>query len=413
MKSLTVNFKDVQGGASRAAYRIHQALRSCGVESRMLVREKSIDDWTVEAPSGRMNKVDAVVRPMLGNIVKRALSTKSQNYHSVALLRSSFPDRINRADADIVHLHWIYQEMMSVEDIARIRKPVVWTLHDMWPFCGGEHYTEDFRWRDGYLANNRPPYESGIDLNRWIWNRKRKAWKQPMTIVAPSRWLAGCARESLLMRGWQVETIHNALDTDVWAPIPRLHARELLNLPKNAKLLVFGAIGGGKDPRKGLDLLFSALQCLRGQVDGLELIVFGQSPPRNPPDLGFRVHWTGHLHDDLSLRVLYSAADAMLITSRQDNLPNTGVEALACGRPVIAFDVGGLPDIVTHQKTGWLAKAFDAEDLARGIAWVLSDPARHAGLCDNARADAVSRFACKAVAQQYQALYERVASGNR
>jgi len=280
----------------------------------------------------------------------------------------------------------------------------------MWPFCGGEHYTEDFRWREGYQSRNRPPYERGLDLNRWIWNRKRKAWKRPMTIVSPSTWLAGCARASVLMKDWPVQTIHNAVDTDAWAPVPRREARHLLNLPLNTKLLVFGALRGGQNVRKGLDLLVASLQHLRGQVEGLELIVFGQSRPESAPELGFPVHFTGHLHDDLSLRVLLSAADAMLIPSRQDNLPNTGVEALACGTPVIAFDVGGLPDIVIHRKTGWLAKAFNTEDLARGMSWVVSDAARHMELCENARARAVANFSYNVVATQYLDLYNGLVS---
>lgn len=410
MKSLTVNFKDLEGGASRAAYRIHHALRAFNVDSRMWVGQQESDDWTVLAPPGKINKAFAKLRPVIGDALNRVLHTANSNLHSAAVLPSGHPTQINRSDADVVHLHWLCREMMSIEDIGRIEKPVVWTIHDMWPFCGGEHYTEDFRWREGYQSRNRPPYERGLDLNRWIWNRKRKAWKRPMTIVSPSTWLAGCARASVLMKDWPVQTIHNAVDTDAWAPVPRREARHLLNLPLNTKLLVFGALRGGQNVRKGLDLLVASLQHLRGQVEGLELIVFGQSRPESAPELGFPVHFTGHLHDDLSLRVLLSAADAMLIPSRQDNLPNTGVEALACGTPVIAFDVGGLPDIVIHRKTGWLAKAFDTEDLARGMSWVVSDAARHMELCENARARAVANFSYNVVATQYLDLYNGLVS---
>jgi glycosyltransferase involved in cell wall biosynthesis len=132
-------------------------------------------------------------------------------------------------------------------------------------------------------------------------------------------------------------------------------------------------------------------------VRGLELVVFGQRAPKSPPSLGFPIHYTGHLHDDLSLRALYSSADAMAIPSRQDNLPNTGVEAHACGTPVVAFNTGGLPDIVEHKRTGYLAKAFETEDLAQGIAWVLAQ--RDIGqLGQQAREGAVVRFSEGAVA---------------
>jgi glycosyltransferase involved in cell wall biosynthesis len=203
--------------------------------------------------------------------------------------------------------------------------------------------------------------------------------------------------------------VPNCLDTTRWAPLEQTLARDLLGLPRDVPLLLFGAMGGGRDPRKGFDLLSGALEHLRGEMPGLELVIFGQLAPRNPPDLGFPVHYTGHLHDDLSLRALYSAADALVVPSRQDNLPNTAVEAQACGTPVVAFNIGGLPDLVEHQRTGYLAKAFETEDLAEGIRWVFqhSDKAK---LRKSARDYAEQFFNLKVVAQQYTDVYEKVIS---
>lgn len=228
-----------------------------------------------------------------------------------------------------------------------------------------------------------------------------------MHIVTPSRWLADCVRESPLMCDWPVSVIPNPIDTERWRPIDQTLARVLLGLPNNVPLLLFGAMGGSRDPRKGFDLLQAALQHLRGQIQGLELVVFGQLRPKDPPDLRFPVHYTGHLHDDLSLRVLYSAADALVVPSRVDNLPNTGVEAMACGTPVVAFDVCGLPDIVVHGQTGYLARPFDSEDLALGILWVLGDAERGAALGRAARARAEREFSYERVAAMYTEVYAR------
>jgi glycosyltransferase involved in cell wall biosynthesis len=170
-------------------------------------------------------------------------------------------------------------------------------------------------------------------------------------------------------------------------------------------LLLFGALGGGGDPRKGFDLLLDALTQMRAERDDLHLVVFGQLAPRQPPDLGFPIHYTGHLHDDLTLRVLYSAADLLVVPSRQEAFGQTASEAHACGTPVVAFNTGGLPDIVDHQRTGYLAHAFDSEDLAAGIQWVL---AAGQSLRDNARQRAVERFAYPVVAEQYRRVYEGV-----
>ncbi len=407
MKLILLNHSDINGGAARAAYRIHHALRQSGVDSRMCVDSATSGDWTAQGPATKLRKGWAKIRPTLGGApFKPVFKTGNPIIHSPAILPSGRVAALNNSDADVLHLHWVQGEMLSIADIGRLRKPVVWTLHDMWAFCGAEHYTEEFRWREGYRKGNRPSYESGFDLNRWTWERKRKHWQRPMHIVTPSHWLAQSVRESALMRDWPVSVIPNPIDTERWQPLEQVLARELLGLPKGVPLLLFGAIGGGQDPRKGFDLLQAALQHLRGEISELQLVVFGQLRPKDPPDLGFPIHYTGYLHDDLSLRALYSAADAFVLPSRQDNLPNTGVESLACGTPVVAFDTCGLPDIVTHQETGYLAKAFDEEDLARGIQWVLADHVRHVRLGAKARAEAVTRFASTVIAPQYVKTYK-------
>jgi glycosyltransferase involved in cell wall biosynthesis len=408
VKISLINHSDINGGAARAAYRIHQALLRQGLDSRMYVNEASSGDWSVEGPASTLEKTIAMLRAPVGGLFSRLLATECPVLHSPAILPSCRVKRINVSNADIVHLHWVHNELLSIRNLGCIRKALVWTLHDMWAFCGAEHYTENFRWRDGYTRHNRPSYERGLDLNRWTWWRKSKLWQRPLHIVTPSHWLADCVRQSVLMHNWPVTVIPNPIDTDMWKPRDKALARQLLNLPSDVPLLLFGAIGGTKDPRKGFDLLKSALGNLRGQIPGLELVVFGQMAPKETADLAFPVHYTGHLLDDVSLVLLYSAADATVIPSRQDNLPNTGIESFACGTPVVAFDVCGLPDIVEHQQTGYLAKAFDAIDLAKGLKWLLEDSDRRALLGKAARACALQRWSYEVVAPQYLDVYQRV-----
>lgn len=406
MKILTVNHSDINGGAARAAYRIHHALLGHGLESRMLVNNAAAGDWTVEVPQSKVAKALSKVRGPLAGLLTKTLKTENPIIHSPAIVPSRWSDRLNASDADVIHLHWVNGEMMSVADIGDIKKPVVWTLHDMWAFCGAEHYTEDYRWRDGYTASNRPSYETGFDLNRWTAARKLKHWKRRMQIVTPSRWLGDCAKQSVLMREWPISVIPNTVDTDVWQPVDKAVARQLLQLPPDIPLLLFGAIGGAQDPRKGFDLLQSGLNHLRGQLPGLELVVFGQPAPKMPFDMGFPVHYTGHLHDDVSLRLLYSAADTMVAPSRQEAFGQTASESHSCGTPVVAFNATGLRDIVEHQKTGYLVKAFDTLDLAEGLHWVLKDSTRLALLGQAARARAVELWSCETVATQYADVYK-------
>ncbi len=407
MKVKLLNHSDINGGAARAAYRIHHALRDSGVDSTMWVNQATAGDWTVEGPTRKLGKIVARIRPQIADIITKTLRTENPIIHSPAIFPAHWVKRINQSDADVVHLHWVAGEMLSMADIGRIDKPIVWTLHDMWAFCGAEHVAWDERWREGYRRDNRPAHELGFDLNRWTWKRKQKHWKRPIQIVTPSRWLACCVRESALMRDWPVSVIPNCLDTDRWKPMEQTLARELLGLPADMPLVLFGSFGANASHHKGFDLLTDALRHLRGVISELELVVFGQLAPRKPPDLGFPIHYIGHLHDDLSLRALYSATDAVVVPSRQEAFGQTASEAQACGTPVVAFNIGGLPDIVRHLRTGYLAKAFETEDLAAGIRWIFqhSDKAK---LRNSARKYAVQFFNPKVVAKQYRAIYDKV-----
>ena len=400
-----VNYYDAIGGSGRAGYRIHHALRRAGINSKMFVKTTATSDWTVQAMA--QNNISQRIKGFLLNkLLLNLFDTTSSNLHSPGIFSSVNIKQINQSHADIVHLHW-FNSVLSIANIGKIKKPIVWTLHDMWAFCGAEHYTEEFRWREGYLKGNRPSYERGIDLNRWTWERKRKHWKHPMYIITPSQWLAECVHQSALMHEWSVTVIPYAIDTNLWHPLEKKTARQILKLPADVPLLLFGAIGGGHDPRNGFDLLRDGLDHLRGKIVDLELVVFGQNPPQSPPDLGFPVHYMGHLHDDISLRLLYNASDLMVISSRLDNLPNTGVEAHACGTPIAAFNIGGLPDIVDHLNTGYLAKPYDTIDLARGIKWILNQR-ESKNLRHQARKRAVERFSESEVAEQYLGIYKHV-----
>jgi glycosyltransferase involved in cell wall biosynthesis len=400
-----VNYSDITGGAARAAYRIHQALRQDGIESRMLVHDKASDDWTVEGPSGNLAKLVARSRSALASRLGAWAKPGQSAGAALACLPSRWAGRLNSSTADVVHLHWVNAEMMSIADIGRIRKPLVWTLHDMWAFCGAEHYSDDGRWSKRY-ADDKLRRTRGLDVDRWTWQRKKRHWRTPLQIVTPSRWLAECARSSDLMSGWPVTVIPNPLDTAAWRPIEPRVARDILRLPQDAKLLLFGAVGGSRDPRKGFDLLVAALQQLRRKRTDVQLVVFGQSAPRVAVNLPYPIHYAGRVHDDATLQLLYSAADAVLVPSRLEAFGQTASEAHACGTPVVAFDIGGLPDIVEHGRTGYLAKPYDTDELAAGIEQVLNAASECSSMRHAARNRAETLWSAPVVARQYLAVYK-------
>lgn len=417
MKVELLSYSDSSGGAARAAFRMHRVLIASGEECTLRVVEKDSDDWRVIVS----NPVEGSrVQSRLKRLSDRLISyqkTENLTLHSAAAFFTSGLDAVlNRSDSAVVNLHWVCGNMLSVEEIGRIQKPVVWTMHDMWPFCGAEHYAPDTsfaRFEAGYNRLNRPSGDSGLDIDRWVWKRKLKAWRKPMHIISPSRWLAECAKRSVLMRDWPISVVPNPIDILVYKPYPKVFSRKVLNLPEYKRLIAFGAMDGGRDPRKGFDMLLEALQLLSAINKDIACVVFGQSEPKEAPEIGVPIYWAGHLHDDASLALLYSSVDVMVVPSRQENLPQTGTEAQACGCPVVGFDCTGMPDVVEHRITGYLAEAFSVDDLSAGIGWVLEDEDRHLSLSEAARERAVSLWAPEIVVPQYIGIYNDALNNGR
>jgi len=227
--------------------------------------------------------------------------------------------------------------------------------------------------------------------------------------------MAECARSSSLFKDTRIETIPLGLDTEKYKPHHQHFAREVLNLPQDKQLVLFGAIGGTSDRRKGFHLLQPALQRLgaAGWQDSIELVIFGSSQPKIPVDLGFKTHYAGRLNDDLSLALVYSAADVMIVPSVQEAFGQTASEAISCGTPVVAFSATGLKDVVDHQHTGYLATPFEEEDLAKGIAWVLEDQERLHKLKIHARAVSLQEFSSEVQAARYLSLYREILEGGK
>lgn len=412
MKILILNTLDTGGGASRSAYRLHQALLNNGIDSQMLVQNKSSDDWTVVTTyRTKIQKFIHRLRPFLDSIPTRLYKNKAPMLFSPSWLGfNNIADKINAVNPDIAHLHWITFGMIKVEDIAKIKAPIVWSLHDMWAFTGGCHYADNC---ERYVKNcsDCPVLHSNKtkDLSRKVWIRKQKTFKKinNLTIVGLSQWLNNCSQNSALLKDRTHINLPNPIDTNIFKPLDKIKARVLWNLPTDKKLILFGADRAISNTNKGFKKLSTALNKL--QISGVELIVFGSSAPKRPQKFGFKTHYIGHLHDDISLITLYSVADVVVVPSLQENLSNVIMESLACSTPVVGFDIGGNADMISHKNNGYLAKPFDTTDLKNGIEWVLNNN-NYAMLCDNARKKVLETFDSTTVAKQYIKLYKSILS---
>ena len=400
---LVVNTYQKNGGAARAAYRVFCGVRQHYSAARYLTLFKEDRDPDVIGlahNSARGLLAQRLIR--LDQSPLRRYPERSQAFFSPAHWANPLRIPLSRYRANLVHLHWVGHSMLRVEELARLRCPVVWSLHDTWAFTGGCHYTgecEGFKKKCGHCPQLASHVEN--DLSRDLINRKNRAFeKLNLTIVTPSRWLAEMARQSSLFKGRRIEVIPNGLDTDTFTPIDHHVARQYLNLPFDEPVLLFGA-HWLPDPRKGGDLLCEALSRLDMPCT---LLTFGegQLPLENAPHVNVRS--LGSLTDNMSLAMVYSAADAFVCPSREDNLPNTVAEALACGTPCIAFDINGLPDMIEHHKNGWLARPFESADLADGIRWLVRHPQQEQ-LRRDAREKAESEYSMALMKERYVALY--------
>ena len=412
MKVLFLSTSDIQGGAFRGAYRLYKGLQSIGVETRMLVQHKKSDDHTVVGPSTKITKAIAKLFPTLDRLPLYGYPNRHPATWSIGWILRNLEKTIDLLHPDIVHLHWVGGGFLPIKALAKIKQPIIWTLRDMWAFTGGCHYDKACgRYQDSCGACPQLGSHTQLDLSRMTYKHKQRSWQgKNITIVAISHWLASCARASSLFRHHRIEVIPNGLDLTQYKPLPRHVARDMLALPQDKQLVLFGALSSTSDRRKGFHLLKPALQQLASQGWGnhTEAVVFGASRPEHVPDLGMAVHYTGYLHDDVSLALLYSAADVFVIPSIQEALGNVVLEALACGTPCVGFAIGGIPDMIEHEQNGYLAQPYVVEDLAQGMAWVLGDAERWQRLSRRARAKVEQEFALERVAAAYRRLYGEV-----
>jgi len=406
MKIIHLSKADGGGGAARAAYRIHRCLVDYGISSVLFVDEKYTTDRTVIGPKTRYELLRSRARRIFDRVIKRFILKRGVT-QSIALLPSHWPKMINDSDADIVHLHWINGEMLSISDISKINKPIVWTLHDMWPFCGAFHIVYDDNYVRGYEDNGTISLEPYKNIDRMTWKRKRRHYTRPINMIAPSRAIQQMATRSSLMRGWNVDVIPHPIDLSKWAIMDKREAKKAMGLDPDKKIILFIGLSCVRDNNKGFDLLMQALSVATKKLNvGVGLAVIGDELDSDLVKPQIDIYSIGLLRDEISLVVAYNAADCVVVPSRYESFGQVALEAQSCGVPVVAFDNSGPADIVAHNETGYLARAFDVDDFSNGIISVIEqengmDP-------QNIRGVVADRFSYDAVAKDYMSQYKKI-----
>ncbi|MBL1431938.1 MAG: glycosyltransferase [Gammaproteobacteria bacterium] len=412
MKVLHVNVSDKKGGAAIAAYRLNDSLRRAGIDSSMLVCNKVTTDSSVMDPGFAFEKALVKIAAYVDRLPMRFSKVDDTFRASLSYISSPFFSRkINLINPDIVNLHWVCDGVLRPEFLPKINAPIVWTMHDAWPFCGTENYVFDSkRYVEGYHQHNRLLCATGFDFDRWLYRRKQRAYAKinNITFVSPSQWLLREAKKSVLLKKKAVICIPNGLDTNVFRPINKQIAKKILGLPPDKNIVLFGADGGASDRRKGFDLLSGALEHLNDSIDSNSLLLTmygGEAPAARLA--GYPCHSYGRLSDDIALVLALSAADVFVIPSLVDNLPNTVLEALACGTAVVGFNIGGMPDMVSHKENGYLASPYDVRDLCEGILYILANT-KNNDFGASARKTVLDSYTLSTQAKVYADLYREL-----
>ena len=412
MRVLIINTSERVGGAAIAANRLMEALKKQGVKAKMLVRDKQTDRLTVVAVGQRWLQPIRFVWERICIFLANGFSRKSLFLTDIANTGNDITRHPEFVHADVVHLHWTSQGFLSLSDIDRIMhsgKPVVITMHDQWYFTGVCHYSADCE-RYTEECHHCPLMAGHLlgDVARRVFRRKLRIYADaPLTFVGCSQWMADLARRSPLTRGHRVVSIPNAIDTDLFRPTDQAEARQALALPADKQLLLFGC-QRITDPRKGFTLLVEALRLAVQEqpnlADRICLVVVGGKTEDISSLMPVKVIPISYVSDPLQMVQLYNAVDAYVTPSLQDNLPNTIMEALACGTPCVGFRVGGIPEMIDHQQNGYVATYRDAQDFAEGIVWTLQ--ADRDTLSRQARNKVMVTYSENAVARKYIDVYE-------
>ena len=359
-------------GAGRAAERISSALNSVGCDSKVLTLGKSLNSEAISMTQ----TAKSLFKLKIFNRLNYQYNKKhvKNGYFHFDYHGQSYSDVEWIKKADIINLHWVNEGIWSkkfVKEMSKLNKPIVWTLHDMWTFTGGCHYD---RFCGKYVEGCRECtfLQGRGDVALLASETKCRQIKElNIQMVGCSRWITGEYNKSYIGKSSNSKclTIPNPISNKSFHIMDKMNCRELLNLPKDKKLIAFGAVASTSDERKGFKYLREALKSLN--PNEYELVVFGCTSYNEIKE--FKVHCVGNINDDIHLAMIYNSSDCFVAPSLQENLANTVVEALSCGVPVVAFDIGGMSDLIQHKKSGYLAKAYNSVELLNGIKFCINN----------------------------------------
>ena len=416
MRVLIINTSERIGGAAIAANRLMDALRNNGIQAKMLVRDKQTDNITVIGLKKSLWSIWQFVWERI--VIWKANHFKQHNLFAVDIANTgtditTYPEF---KEADIIHLHWVNQGMLSLKDLKKILqsgKPIVWTMHDMWPCTGICHHAREC---DNYHKEcHHCPYlyNGGAkkDLSHQTFKKKKELYQlSPITFITCSQWLKERAGQSALLEQHPIVHIPNPIKTNLFTPRNKVESRQKCNLPTDKKLILFGSVKI-TDKRKGIDYFIESCKILAEKhpelVNNLGVAVYGKESEQLKSLVPFQVYALDYISNEKELVNVYNAVDLYVTPSLEENLPNTIMEAMACGIPCVGFNVGGIPEMIDHLHNGYVADYKSAEDFANGIHWTLSE-SEYQSLSEESRRKVTSSYSESTIAKKYIEVYNKI-----
>ena len=415
MRVLIINTSERRGGAAIAANRLMDALRNNGIQAKMLVRDKQTSQITVIGLNKSLWRIWQFVWERI--VIWKANHFKKQNLFAIDIANTgtditTLPEF---KQADIIHLHWINQGMLSLNNIQKILssgKPVVWTMHDMWPCTGICHHARECD-KFHQECNHCPYlYKGGgkKDLSNQVFKDKEALYKlAPITFITCSQWLKEKANQSALLKGHSIQNIPNPINTNLFKPRNKQEARRKSGLPTDKKLILFGS-AKITDKRKGIDYFIESCKLLAEKypelMEELGVVVYGKDSEQLKSQVPFQVYPLNYISNEKELVDVYNAVDLFVTPSLEENLPNTIMEAMACGVPCVGFNVGGIPEMIDHLHNGYVADYKSAEDFANGIHWALSE-SEYQSLSEEACRKVTTSYSESTIAKRYIEIYNK------
>ena len=414
IRILHLSYCDKNTGAGIAAKRIHSCICDYNdpeIKSFLRLNTNGIDNRNTIYTKKLIPHFYNIFKKYFERIIVRIIKYEDNKFHSISALPSLKHLEINNLDIDLVHIHWVQHETISIEEIGKIKFPIVWTLHDFWPFSATEHYPKDDldkRYIEGYKIKKIFRISEYID--KLCFHRKKLSWGNNIKLIAPSKWIKDCSKKSLLMKDKEITIIPNPIDTKLFRPINKIKARKSLKIETKKKVILFGSIDGGKDPRKGADLLFEVLNYLNIKKEEIEIVIFGKKNKSQDifENTLFDIKHLGRINSVNKLSNIYSAADIFIIPSRIESFGQTAAEAQSCGTPVAGFNIGGLKDIIAHNKNGILIEPFKTKKMALAIEKLLQEEEKILKFSKASRENALHNWDNKNVAKCHINFYRKI-----